>query len=241
MESDLSQWLVVGILFISSLIRSAIGFGDALVAMPLLVLVTELRIATPLVALVGLTIAFLVLIQQWRTLNLQGMWQLIVATVVGIPLGLVLIHIAPERLAKSILGVLLILYGLYGMGGFSLPHFRNERFAGIFGLVAGILGGGYNTNGPPIIIYGTLRRWSSDYYRINLQGYFFLTNCFVVASHGLTGLWTAPVLQFYLASLPFIATGILLGSLISKQIPAALFEKLIYGLLTAIGLLFVLR
>ncbi|OLP17053.1 hypothetical protein BST81_16960 [Leptolyngbya sp. 'hensonii'] len=241
METEVSPWLIVSILFLSTLVRSAVGFGDALVAMPLLVLVTELRIATPLVALMGVTTALTVLLQQWSTLSFRGMWRLIGATLIGIPFGLVLIHIAPERLAKLILGILLMLYGLYGVGGFSLPQLRDEKWAGMFGFTAGILGGAYNTNGPPIIMYGTLRRWPPDYYHINLQGYFFLTNCLVVVSHGLTGLWTEPVIGLYLASLPAIGVGVILGSMIHKQIPAATFEKLIYGLLATIGLLFIFK
>ena len=240
MSIEVTRLLIVSILFISTFVRSAIGFGDALVAMPLLVLVTELKTATPLVALVGLTIAFVVLSSQWRMFSLHDIWQLSVATLIGIPFGLVLIRFAPESLAKSTLGILLILYGLYGLFGLVLPHLRDERLAGIFGFIAGVLGGAYNTNGPPIVIYGTLRRWSVEYYRINLQGYFFLTSCLIVASHGLAGLWTAQVIQAYLYSLPAVAIGILLGDLISSYIPTKIFEKLIYSLLILLGLLFML-
>ena len=41
---------VVAVLFLGSLVRSTFGFGDALVAMPLLTLLIPIRVATPLVA-----------------------------------------------------------------------------------------------------------------------------------------------------------------------------------------------
>lgn len=241
MSIDPTQLIVLGILLIAALVRSVVGFGDALVAMPLLVLVIDLRVATPLVALMGLTIATAILLHQWRSLNLNGMWQLILFTLIGIPVGLALIKFMPPSLAKTILGILLIVYGAYGSCGLSLPHLKDDRLAGIFGFIAGILGGGYNTNGPPIVIYGTLRRWSQDYFRVNLQGYFLLSNCLIVASHGLAGLWTHTVLQLYVMSLPLLALGIFLGSLISQHISKSLFTKLIDSLLLIIGIIFLLE
>jgi uncharacterized protein len=56
-EKMSSLIIVVVILFVAELVRSSIGFGNALVAMPLLVLVMDLRLATPLVALVSMTAA----------------------------------------------------------------------------------------------------------------------------------------------------------------------------------------
>lgn len=241
MELELSLVFIVSILAVSSFVRSAFGFGDALVAMPLLVLVTELRIATPLVALIGLTIALMILSSQWQEFSLRGVWRLIIATFIGIPFGLLLIQFAPEKLAKLLLGILLILYSFYGLFGLKLPHLKSEKFAGFFGFLAGVLGGGYNTNGPPIIIYGTLRKWSPDYYRINLQGYFLVTNCLIVASHGIAGLWTWQIIHAYFYALPGVIFGIFLGNRLSKSMSARVFEKVIYGLLFLIGVVFVCR
>ncbi|QZZ21750.1 sulfite exporter TauE/SafE family protein [Leptothermofonsia sichuanensis E412] len=238
MEVYTTQIIVVSILFVAALVRAAVGFGDALVAMPLLILVIDLRVATPLVAIAGLTIAVAILFSQWKNFNLKGIGQLIVFTLLGIPFGLALIRFTPQHVAKTILGILLILYGVYGISGFPLPHLKDERLAGVFGLIAGILGGGYDTNGPPIVIYGTLRKWSQDYFRINLQGYFFLANCLIVISHGLAGLWTTEILQLYLMSLPLLGSGILLGSFIGNRISKSTFEKLIYIFLFFIGILF---
>ncbi len=47
--------LVLVVLFCSTFIRATFGFGDALVAMPLLAMVVGLKTATPLVALVAST------------------------------------------------------------------------------------------------------------------------------------------------------------------------------------------
>ena len=44
------------VLFISTLVRATFGFGDALIAMPLLALVINIKIVTPLVAIIAIII-----------------------------------------------------------------------------------------------------------------------------------------------------------------------------------------
>ena len=53
--------LVAAVLFVAAFVRSALGFGDAVVAMPVLAMILGLRTATPLVAFVGPTISILIL------------------------------------------------------------------------------------------------------------------------------------------------------------------------------------
>jgi uncharacterized protein len=240
MSEMLPLLIAISVFFVSTFVRSAIGFGDALLAMPFLVLAVGLETATPLVALVALTISLMLSIRKWHLLDLREMWQLILTTFIGIPFGVILFSFAPENLAKPVLGMLLILYGLYGLFGLTLPQIQDGWWITTsFGLAAGILGGGYNISGIPIVLYGTLRGWTPSFFRINLQSYFLLTNCLIVASHGLAGLWTLQVLQLYSYSLPSIMAGTLVGGVIGKQIQTAAFNQLIHILLILIGVLFV--
>ena len=61
--------LILTILFISTLIRSTFGFGDALVAMPLLSLIIDIRLATPLVAVIALGIAFYIFLNSRKEIH----------------------------------------------------------------------------------------------------------------------------------------------------------------------------
>ena len=58
------------ILFVSTFIHSTLGFGQALIAMPLLAMAIELKTATPLVAFVLMTIATVILLRNWRVVDL---------------------------------------------------------------------------------------------------------------------------------------------------------------------------
>ena len=98
------------ILFACSLIRSAVGFGDALLAMPLLGLVISLQVASPIVAFAGFTISLLILLIERDAVDFKSAWRLIIATIVGVPFGLLLLNYAPEHLVKGVLSLVLILY-----------------------------------------------------------------------------------------------------------------------------------
>src|SRR5262245_25067845 len=85
------------VMFLAALTRSTFGFGEALVAMPLLALVLDdVRIATALVAISSIFNGLLILFTGPEGTDWRGAWRLIVGCMLGIPLGVyVLIHI-PE-------------------------------------------------------------------------------------------------------------------------------------------------
>ncbi|MEE8389744.1 MAG: sulfite exporter TauE/SafE family protein [Anaerolineae bacterium] len=226
---------VVAIIFVSTLTRSMLGFGDALIAMPLLVVTIGVKTSTPLVALMGFTIAVTILFRNWRDVDIKAAWRLIVSALVGIPVGIMLLRDAPEQIVNVILGLVLILFGLYNLITPRLPTLQWQGFAYIFGFVSGILGGAYNTNGPPIVIYSALRRWPPERFRATLQGYFFSSGILLLLGHGLAGSLTREVLGLYGYSLPFILLAIFLGGKLNKAIPSSRFERFVHVFLVLIG------
>jgi uncharacterized protein len=232
---------VLLIILCSVLARSAFGFGNALIAMPLLTLVIGVRSAAPLVALTGLMTAVMILALEWRSVHMASAWRLILAALAGIPIGLLFLTSAHETLVTIVLAVVLIGFALYSLLRPQLPQLKNERLAFPFGFVAGILGGAYNTDGPPIVIYSALRRWPAERFRATMQGYFLFTNSTIVASHGLAGLWTPSVVRLVLLSIPVVAAGVGAGILLSRRIPGQRYHTYIYFFLIAVGTVMLVR
>jgi len=233
---------VIGIVFAAAFLRSALGFGDAVVAMPLLAMVVGLKTASPLVAFIGPTISVLILVRNWRRIELGTAGRLVVASVLGIPIGVYGLARLPEAPLKVLLAVLILGYGVFGLAKPAV-RIRSEKgwLPWLVGGIAGVLGGAYNTNGPPVVAYGMLRGWDPERFRATLQGYFLPTGLAVLAGHGLAGLWTGDVLRSYLYSLPAIALGVLLGGLLNKKLTGELFAKLVYASLAAMGSLLLVR
>jgi uncharacterized membrane protein YfcA len=82
-----------------------------------------------------------------------------------------------------------------------------------------------------------MQQWAVERFQATLQGYFLPVAVLICAGHGFGGLWTRAVLGLYLAALPCELLAIFLGRRLSRRIPAAMFQHLLYGALIVLGLL----
>jgi len=228
---------VLAILFFASMVGATFGFGIGLISMPLLALCLPVRSATPLVGLVGCTVSLAILWRSWNKVDMRSAWRLVAGGVLGIPVGLFLLKGSADLVMKTVLAALIVGFALYRLFSPRLFSLRSEKTAPLFGFFGGVLGGAYNTSGPPVIIYGSLRGWSPENYRASLQGYFVPAGAFALVGQAAAGLWTGPVLRLYLASLPGILVALLLGGLLHRTLPQGKFDRFVYLLLLAIGVL----
>ena len=242
MSDILPTIATLGVLFISTLTRATLGFGDALVAMPFLVLVLGLHTATPLVALVATLISAVILIRNWQIVDFRITWRLILSAACGIPVGLLYLTRVPESLMQALLGILLIGFSLYNLIQPSLVFDRvPSRLAYEFGFLAGMLGGAYNIVGPLLVMYGHLRRWSPEQFRATLQSCFFPAYGCIVIGHTLAGLLTSQVFVLFGLALPFVILAIGLGNKLHAVIPQRFFLRAVNIALLLIGLLLCFR
>ena len=187
------------------MIRSAFGFGEALIAVPLLVLFMPLPVAAPLAVLLSISVAAVVVAQDWNHIHLRSAAGLVLATLFGIPLGLLVLTSAHQQLVKAGLGILIALFATYSLLARDAFHLEHEHrpLLLLSGFVAGILGGAFGMNGPPLVVYGSLRRWSPQQFRATLQAYFLPASALGMIGYWSTGLWTRTVTH----ELPAFSTG----------------------------------
>jgi uncharacterized protein len=223
--------------FVATLVRSAFGFGEALIAVPLLAFFIPVRVAAPLAVLVSITIAMVVVVQDWRHIHLRSAGWLVFSTLFGIPLGLLLLTRSPEHLIKAGLGGLILLFALFCLA--ANMRFRLHRDSWtwllICGFIAGILGGAYGMNGPPLVIYGSMRNWTAQHFRATLQAYFLPASVLGMCGYLSAGLWTPVVTHDYLLCLPVMLPAVFLGRVINHRLSAAAFSRYVYLGLAAIG------
>lgn len=229
--------LVTSVLFVATLIRSSFGFGEALVAVPLLALLLPIRVAAPIAVMVSVTVAALVIVQDWRSVHAGSAARLALPTMLGIPLGLMLLKAGAEPVVKGALAALIIVFSGYSLLGSKRRELSDDKLAWLFGFGAGVMGGAYGMNGPPLAIYGSLRGWSPQHFRATLQGYFLPASLAGMFGYWLAGLWTPAVNRFYLLSLPFVVLATLFGRAINRRIDAQRFGVYVHGGLIAIGVL----
>jgi len=195
-----------------------------------------MRFATPLMGFVGPTIALTLLVREWRHVDVKGALALIVSTLAGIPFGLLFLKRVDERAVNFVLAFVIIGFAFNNLFRPSLMRLKNDRSAWAFGIVAGILGAAYNTNGPPVILYGALRGWKPESFRATLQGYFLPTGAAILAGQGLAGMWSSAVVRTYLYALPLVVLAVVAGSRLAAKIPAVKFIRVVHVLMLAVGI-----
>lgn len=224
--------------FLATFVRSAFGFGEALIAVPLLALVLPVEVVVPVAVLVSITVAAVVVAQDWRHVHFRSAGWLFVATAVGTPLGLLLLTQAAGEIVKAVLALVIIAFSLHSLTSRRRVRLEDDRLAGIFGLGAGVLGGAYGMNGPPLVVYGALRGWSPQHFRATLQGYFLPASSIGMFGYWLVGLWTPAATHYYLVSLPAVLLAILLGRAVNQRMDGHSFLTLVHlGLLATAGVL----
>ncbi|HET8843625.1 MAG TPA: sulfite exporter TauE/SafE family protein [Ktedonobacteraceae bacterium] len=236
--------LVAIVVFVGALMRATFGFGEAVISMPLLALLPiGLHTSISLIGLAGLTVAGMAIPSAWRHIDRSILIWLSIATLLGIPIGLALVKLAPAGVITRTLGVLLIGYSVYslirdGMAQTTASSwFNNKGWVFPFGFAAGALGSAYNLTGIPVVVYGTLRRWNPSRFHGTLQAHFLVAGIFVVIGQALGGLWTANLFLLYGVSLPAIILATLLGLFLRQHIPAEKFKRYVFFVITALGIL----
>lgn len=229
--------VVALICFVATLVRSTFGFGESLVAVPLLALVVPIDIAVPLAVLLSILVALITVIQDRASIHFASAKWLVAFALPGIPLGLAVLVYAPGYWIRIALGALIIVYSAYSVLSKKTAHLEGDHKGWLFacGFLSGVLGGAYGLNGPPLIVYGNLRRWSPQHFRATLQAYFLPASLIGLGGYAYQGLLNATVMTDFAWCLPAALPAVFLGRWLNAKLDGPAFFKYVYCGLILIG------
>lgn len=233
------ELLIVLILATAALVRGAFGFADSLLAMPLLVLIIPARDAACLMAMVACLLAVVILIRERQAVEIRPAALLILFGLVGVPLGIHLTTVVNETIARTLLGVIVVSFSVWSLWKPEQFRLRTNRAAPVFGFAAGLLGGAYNTAGPPLVFFAALRRWSPQKFRATMQAYTLFGSSWVIAMHSMAGNMSQLTLTRMATATPFLIAATLLGQRLTAKLATERFIRWIYLLLIALGSLLI--
>lgn len=235
-------------MFVACLVQTIFGFGSALIAMPLIAMLIPFGETVPIISLISCILSVLILIPIVKEIQLKSVGMLIAGSAVGIPIGayafkLILlqsneIKLMSENIFGLILGLMIIMFSIYQLKKPKLIEIKSNILAVPTGIIAGTLGGLFNTNGPPVVIYGVLKRWDPNQFRASLQAYFVISSYYIAANHYLQGVWSANVIRTAAYSIPSVILAVIAGFYLGKKIPAEKFSYIIYIVLIIVGLIY---
>jgi uncharacterized membrane protein YfcA len=236
----MSEILVFVIVLAAAFLQSLSGFGFALIIMPLITIVLGLQTAAPLVALAGLTVYSINLIRYLRAIDLGEVLRMGGASLLGVPFGIWVLANADESVVRLVLGIMLIVYGVYALARPATSYVLSRHWAYPAGFVAGCLGGAYNTPGPPAVVYGSLRQWPKDEFRAAMQAFFFVNALLVVTVHSVAHHITPGVFSYYRYALPALLLGIVIAAPVDGKLNRERFRLMVNGLILVLGVSLVL-
>ncbi len=229
---------------LGSMVQTIAGFGSALVGMPLLMLVAGVKTAVPVQVLLGFAVTFAVLFQNRSGLRWREALLLLSGSVLGIPLGAMALKRLPPEPITACLGIALIGYWVFalwieprlGASDVERAPTAGSRFlTWLAGFAAGILGGAYATDGPPLVIYGSVKRWPKATFKSILQTCFLVDGVVMVLCQGAAGLFTRDVFLCGLYGIPGALLGMGIGTFLDRRLDHERFRVLVLWMVLILG------
>jgi uncharacterized membrane protein YfcA len=161
----------------------------------------------------------------------------IVGGLIGVPIGTMLLTYLNPAYLRSGVGVLLVIYGAYGLAQPALKPLPSNRLSDTsIGIANGILAGLTGLPGFIITVWCQLRGWKKDVQRAIFQPVMLTAILANVVSLGVAGAITADILRLYLIGLPAMVAGLWVGFKLYGKLDDATFRKVILVLLLIAGL-----
>ena len=211
-------------------------------AMGLVVSGVWLHIITPLqtaalIAGYGLLTQGYGILKLRQALSWQTIWPLVLGTTIGIPIGVMLLNYINPVYLRSGVGVLLVLYTVYGLARPALKPMQIGTGSDIaIGVVNGLVGGLTGLGGVVSTISCQWRGWTRDAQRAVFQPVLFAAFVVICISMAVTGAVTSDTLNLYGLGLPFMLAGLWAGFKLYGTINDETFRKAVLVLLFFSGL-----
>jgi uncharacterized protein len=172
-----------------------------------------------------------------HSLSWRNIAPFIIGGTIGVPLGTLLLTYIDPAYMRSGIGLLLVLYGTYGLTQPALkPVPAGAAADGGIGFLNGMLCGLTGFPGFIITIWCQLRGWTKDVQRAVFQPVMLGAIVVTAISLSFTGVVTAEIVKLYLLGLPALLAGLWVGFKLYGKLDDAAFRKLVLVLLLVSGL-----
>ena len=227
--------LVLAVLLGASVAQTVAGFGFALIAMPFLITVLDVKDAIVVVSVGAFLNSTLVARATWDDIPRGPVARMLLAAFVGMPLGLAVLLLAPEDTLRIIVAVSSIAMALALVAG--LRFGGSDRVGeAVAGGISGVLSTSTGMNGPPIVLFLQDRGYARDAFRGALSSFFFGTGIVSFALLALSGVVDRSAMLLGLASVPAVLLGNAGGARLAGRLQPAVFRLLVLGLLVLTSL-----
>ncbi len=231
----------LAILAIAGLIQGFLGFGFGIVAMSGLTLSQDLIHAAGVVNLVGWVATAAQLAGLRRHARWRAAGRMIPTLVLGVAIGVTALRTVDGALMVKALGATTVAIAAWNLWRPRLGGRESPLLDRSVGLVSGVLGGAFNTGGPPLIAYLYRRPDPPDMQRATIQVLFLAISTSRALISAAQGLFDRTILMDSAFSVPAMGMGLLGGYALSLRVGADRFRLASWLALAALGAVLFLR
>jgi len=172
-----------------------------------------------------------------HTLNWWNVMPFIVGTALGVPIGTMLLTYLNPAYLRIGVGVLLVLYSVYGLARPTFKPVQSSTAADIgIGVLNGLVAGLTGLAGIVVVVWCQLRGWPKDVQRNVFQPVLFASMIITIAALSVAGAVTVETIKLYLLGLPLLVAGLWIGFRLYGKLDDAAFRRVILLLLLASGI-----
>ncbi|RUR33939.1 sulfite exporter TauE/SafE family protein [Vreelandella andesensis] len=231
----LNVWLACSAaLMLGAFVQRATGFGLAIIAAPLL-LMLEPRLVPVVLVLFVFTVSLLMVRHYWQEIRLGAIGVALIGCLPGNALGVWLLLAAPIVVLEKLIAAIVLFAVVVTLFRFHPPVNRLTLF--IAGVLSGIFGTVAAMGGPPIALL--MHGFPLGQLRGNLAAFFILTSLLTLTTLALAGQVSAWHFKLALTFLPAVLIGNMLAHAVAHRLDRRLLQGVTLGLcmLAALGLL----
>lgn len=199
--------------FAGAVVQSAIGFGLAVVASPILFMINPSLVPSSLIVM-GFMVGLLNVRRYFGSMQLDRLKYAVMGRVPGSLVGMVLLFVASVQQLSLILGVSVILAVLASVSPFKLEANKKTLFGA--GFLSGVMGTTSSIGGPAIAL--VMLNEPADRIKANMAAYFSVSSAISIILLCASGLFTWWHLKYALYLVPAVFLGNYLASKVSHRI-----------------------
>ena len=175
-------------------------------------------------------------------INFKIIIPVIITSFLGRIAGVNILMYLPEDTLKTIFGFLLIIIALYFILYKNKVKFNPTKTkGGIAGFFSGLLGGAFNSGGPPVVIYYVNALKEKMTYLSTLQATFAFNCIFTISIHFYYGNINTSILMYVVSGIFGVLVGSYLGLIVFKKIPETILKNIIYGFMIFMGIMLIVK
>ncbi len=225
--------MVAAIVGFSACAQMVSGFGFALMAVPMMGLVIDLKTAVVVSTICGTASNTYQAIFDRRHRDDDLVRVLLLASFVGMPIGLlVLKRVSVPTLQIAIGALVLIALVAVLRRDVGAPR-KSSSLNWAAGFVSGVLATSTSTNGPPLVLLLRLRGLSPEVFRATINTVFSGVAVVSICMFTITGRVTSETLVGAVVAVPGLAIGMAVGARLRGALPENVFWRLVAVVLAA--------